>query len=256
MYYKSKRASDEPLRVAIREKAMERRRFGGRRIIVLLRRDDFTDNHKRIWRVYREEGLQVRKRKRKRKERIRRLPLEAPNCPNERWSMDFMHDTTTCGRSIRILNIVDDYTRECLWSEVDTSLSGHRVCRILNNLIDMRGKPKSILTDNGPEFTGLALDQWAYNHKVELRFIQPGKPSQNAYVESFNGSMRDECLNEHYFLNINHARDLIEQWRIDYNEVRPLSSLNQDTPAQFASRASPLGGSDNYSLIQQNNNNN
>ena len=202
--------------------------------MVLLKRDGWEDNHKRVHRIYREEGLQIKKRTRRKKQRSAyRGNREQTTVANQRWSMDFVHDSTEQGR-IRSLNIVDDYTRECLWIEVDRSLSGHRVTRVLDNLIELRGKPQSLVMDNGPEFAGLTLDRWVYREQVQLNFIQPGKPTQNAYVESFNGKFRDECLNENIFKNLDHAREVIENWRVDYNEQRPHSSLNKLTPSQFA----------------------
>lgn len=240
-YYPCRPRDDQPLREALRKTAQKRKRWGYRRLIVLLRRDGWTDNHKRIERVYREEGLQVPKR-RKRKTACKRNGKPAPPVQaNDRWSMDFVHDVTAEGRKIRALNVVDDCTRECLWIEVDTSLSGARVTRVLDCLVDLRGKPERLVTDNGPEFTGHKLDQWACENGVLLDFIEPGKPQQNGYVESFNGKFRDECLNEHWFADVAEAQQIIEEWRVDYNEQRPHSSLNYLAPAEFAARL-PLGG--------------
>lgn len=247
-YYQSHGRRDEaPVREALRRHAVVRRRWGYRRLIVLLRRDGIMDNHKRVHRLYRAEGLQVRQRRR-RKQRLARGAERpaAPAQPNERWSLDFVHDRMVNGRTLRLLTVHDDYTRECLWIEADTSLSGPRVARVLDQLVDLRGRPASLLTDNGPEFAGLALERWAHERRVQHRFITPGKPSQNGYIESFNGKLRDECLNEHEFLHLHHARDLIEAFREDYNQTRPHSSLDDLTPAQFAARqiaASPHGGS-------------
>jgi putative transposase len=219
----------------MRELAMERRRWGCPLITLVLRREGFADNHKRIARIYREEGLQLRKRRRKRKAPgTRKKPLVIPLGPTQRWSMDFMHDALVDGRSLRLLNIIDDFTRECVAIEVDTSLGGDRVCRVLDRLKEERGLPRFLLSDNGPEFTSLALDQWAYREGVELQFIQPGKPTQNAFVESFNGTVRDNCLNEHWFASLREARRLIEAWRIDYNTIRPHSSLDGATPEEYA----------------------
>lgn len=204
-------------------------------ILNLLRREGVPDNHKRIARIYREEGLQLRCRKRKRRAMpTRREPLTLPEGPNERWSMDFMHESLANGRKIRIFNLIDDFTRECLVSEVDTSLSGERICRVLDWLREVRGLPGTIVSDNGSEFTGLAMDQWACAAGVTLHFIQPGKPTQNAFVESFNGTMRDECLNMQWFRDLKEARDMIEAWRVDYNQNRPHSSLGGLTPEEFA----------------------
>jgi putative transposase len=225
------------------QKAQQRKRWGYRRLHVLLRRDGHMDNHKRIYRIYKEEGLQVRKRPCKRARTQRSFELQVSEGPNQRWSLDFMHDSTSSGRKLRILNVVDDYTREALWMEVSTSISGQHVTRVLDRLIELRGKPKNLLTDNGPEFAGTALDAWTYERKINHQFIQPGKPNQNAYVESFNGKVRDECLNEHWWRNIDHARNKIERWREDYNQVRPHSSLNNQTPEAFAEKSrAPLGG--------------
>lgn len=229
------RRAEQPLREALRRHAAVRRRWGYRRLLILLRRDGLTDNHKRVYRLYRAEGLQVRQRRR-RKQRLARgveRPV-APTRPNERWSLDFVHDRMVNGRTLRLLTVHDDYTRECLWIEADTSLSGPRVARVLDYVAELRGRPRSLITDNGPEFAGLALERWAHDRQVEHRFITPGKPSQNGYIESFNGKLRDECLNEHEFLNLCHARELIESFREDYNQHRPHSSLDGLTPSEFA----------------------
>lgn len=194
-------------------------------------------NHKRVARIYREEHLQVRKMRRKKMAAGARVPLPVPATANERWSMDFVMDTTSLGRRVRILAVVDDYTRECLAVEVDTSISGLRVARVLARLLELRGRPKGITVDNGPEFAGRALDTWAYNNKVRLNFIRPGKPVENAYIESFNGRLRDECLNSHEFGSLQEARGIIEIWREDYNEKRPHGSLNDMTPTEFARQA-------------------
>ena len=217
--------------------ARERPRYGYRRLHVLLRREGFEVNHKRVHRMYRREGLMVRRRLRKRIAAGKRVPLPLPGRVNERWSLDFMSDQLADGRVFRTLNIVDDFTRECRAIEVDTSLSGHRVARVLDALCRKHGRPQTIVVDNGPERTSKALDAWAYRNQVELRFIQPGKPVQNAYVESFNGRFRDECLNEHWFLTLEEARAVIEEWRLDYNQFRPHSSLGELTPEQFRDRS-------------------
>jgi len=238
---------DAPLRAALRRHAHTRRRWGYRRLLVLVRREGFTDNHKRVQRLYRAEGLQVRRRQR----RKQRLPRggsrpETPTQPNQRWSLDFVHDRLINGRALRLLTVVDDHTRECLWIEADTSLPGARVARVLDQLVELRGRPAQVLTDNGPEFAGLTLDRWAHQHQVHQRFIDPGKPSQNGHIESFNGKLRDECLNEHEFRDLGHARELLEAFQHDYNHLRPHSSLDNLTPAEYAARqkiASPLGGS-------------
>ncbi|MEY4094785.1 MAG: hypothetical protein RLZZ53_1984, partial [Acidobacteriota bacterium] len=214
--------------------AAARLRFGYRRLHILLDREGVAVNHKRVYRVYRAAGLQVRRRRRKRLTRADRLPLPAATQRLDRWSIDFMHDTLADGRTFRVLNIVDDCTRECLAIEVDRSLPGARVVRVLERLVAAMGVPKRIVLDNGPEFAGRALDAWAYQRGVALCFIRPGKPIENAYVESFNGKFRDECLNEHWFLNMVDAQAVIEAWRLDYNTVRPHSALDGRTPYQFA----------------------
>lgn len=194
-----------------------------------------TVNHKRVYRLYKEEGLSVRRRGRKRVAREARLPLPAPVGPNELWSLDFVSDALAWGRRIRLLCVIDAFTRESLAIEVDTSLPGVRVAQVLDRLIAERGaKPEEITLDNGPELTSRALDQWAYERGVRLRFIEPGRPVQNAFIESFNGRLRDECLNEHWFLTLAHAREIIEEWRTDYNQRRPHSALGNLTPLEFA----------------------
>jgi putative transposase len=214
--------------------AAERPRFGYRRLHTLVGREGLRANHKRVYGVYRTAGLQVRRRRRKRLTRGQRVPLPAPSCRGERWSMDFMVDTLADGRGFRTLNIVDDFTRECVAIEVDRSLPGLRVVRVLDRLADTIGLPKILVMDNGPEFSGRALDTWAYARGVQLRFIRPGKPIENAFVESFNGKFRDECLNEHWFASVAEARVLIDAWRVDYNTLRPHSALHGATPEQFA----------------------
>jgi len=233
-YYQGLGPDDEGLRKILKDKAVQKRRYGYRRLLVLLRRDGWSDNHKRVFRVYQEEGLQVRRRKRKHASKWRGDRLELPMGINQRWSMDFMHDRLADGRSIKTFNVVDDFTRECLATEVDTSLSGQRVVRVLERLKAERGLPACLLMDNGPEFTGKVLDAWAYSCGIRLQFIEPGKPTQNAYIESFNGKFRDECLNENWFLSLADARTTIEEWRNDYNACRPHSALGNKTPAEYA----------------------
>src|SRR5437773_477682 len=181
----------------------------------------------------REEGLAVRRRQRKRIGAVERQPLVIPTRPNERWSMDFISDALSEGRKFRSLNIVDDFNRECLAAEVDTSITGARVVRVMERLREERGLPQILVTDNGPEFAGQALDVWAYERGVKLHFIEPGKPVQNAFIESFNGKMRDECLNEHWFLSLGEARETIEAWRRDYDEVRPHTALGKRPPQEL-----------------------
>ena len=237
--YRSRRPSCTELRQRIGELAGEKRRYGYRRIHILLRREGWKVNRKRTYRLYREAGLAVRRRKRKRIGLFERKPLPKPSTVNRSWSMDFIADGLIDGRKLRVLAIVDDYSRECLALEVDTSINGRRVAAVLDRLGDLRGLPLSITVDHGPEFEGQVLDAWAYEHGVRLNFIRPGKPVENAYIESFNGRFRDECLNEHWFLTMAHARRVIEHWRIEYNTERPHSSLGDLTPEEFAATANP-----------------
>lgn len=231
--YRARRPDWPVLRERLRTLAGERRRFGYRRLHVLLRREGFRVNLKRIYRLYTQEGLTVRRRRRRRR-LPRGLPrLAAPTRINERWSLDFVLDVLDDGRRFRLLTVVDEFTRACLAIEVDTSLGGRRVVQVLQRLIETRGTPNMLITDNGPEFISRVLDAWAYGHGIQLHFIDPGKPNQNAYVESFNGRLRDECLNEHWFASLGHARQLIETWRLDYNAVRPHSALGDIPPEEF-----------------------
>jgi len=232
--YRSRRPDSAPLRARIEEIAAIKRRYGYRRVYVRLRREGWEVNRKRVYRLYREAGLTVRRRKRKRIGLFERKPLPKPTAANVSWSMDFVADGLIGGRRMRCLTIVDDCTRECLAIEVDTSITGLRVQSVLDRLADTRGLPRSITVDNGPEFDGQVLDKWAYRTSVQLSFIRPGKPNENAYIESFNGKFRDECLNEHWFLSLAHARSIIEAWRIEYNTERPHSSLGNLTPQEFA----------------------
>jgi putative transposase len=232
--YRSRRPDSAPLRARIEEIAAAKRRYGYRRVYLRLRREGWEVNRKRVYRLYREAGLAVRRRKRKRIGAFERKPLPKPTAANVSWSMDFVADGLIGGRRLRCLTIVDDCTRECLAIEVDTSLPGLRVQAVLDRLADTRGLPQSITVDNGPEFDGEVLDQWAYRTGVQLSFIRPGKPNENAYIESFNGKFRDECLNEHWFISLAHARSIIEDWRIEYNTERPHSSLANRTPQEFA----------------------
>ena len=233
-YYRHRPRPDEALRAALKEAAAKRRRWGYRMLAVLMERQGFKDNIKRIYRVYREEKLQVKIRRRRKTARWRGDKPVPATRPNERWSMDFMSDQLANGRTIRVFNVVDDFTRQCLAMEVDTSLNGVRVTRVLDRLVARHGHPQRIVMDNGPEFTGKALDRWAWEHRVQLAFIEPGKPVQNAFVESFNGTCRNECLNESWFLSLADARTIIENCRIEYNNQRPHSSLGGRTPSEFA----------------------
>jgi putative transposase len=231
--YRSRRAPRAELRARLHTLAMLRPRWGYRRLYVLRRREGHVVNRKLVQRLYREEGLAVRRRKRKRVA-VPRVPLAVPTRANARWSMDFVTDALGNGRKFRALTVVDDFTRECPVIEVDFSLPGARVVRVLDTLARTRGVPTAICCDNGPEFAGNALDQWAASSGVVLDFIERGKPVQNAYVERFNGRLRDECLNESWFVSLADARETIEAWRIDYNVTRPHSGLADQTPTAFA----------------------
>lgn len=238
--YAVRRPEPAGLRERLRDLAQERRRFGYRRLSVLLRREGWPVNHKRVYGLYREEGLGVRRRKRKRIGVVERQPLAIPTRTNERWSMDFICDALSEGRKFRSLNLVDDFNRECLAAEVDTCIPGARVVRVLERWRERRGLPQILVMDNGPEFAGRAVDVWAYEQGVKLHFIEPGKPVQNAFIESFNGKMRDECLNEHWFTSLGEAWETIEAWRRDYNELRPHSALGNRTPQEFTARGASL----------------
>jgi putative transposase len=200
----------------------------------MLKRENLVVNHKRTERIYREEGLALRRKRRRKGAAGVRAVIPTAVRPNEQWSMDFVSDSTVTGRRFRALTIIDNYTRECPATEVDNSLGGDRVVNVLERLSETRGLPEVITIDNGPEFAGKALDEWAYRKSIKLNFITPGKPVENAYAESFNGRLRDECLNTNWFLNLKHARDVIEDWRKNYNEVRPHSSLKNMTPMEYA----------------------
>lgn len=240
--YEPREDADRELRAALRALALERPRFGYRRLKVLLGRRGWSANHKRVYRLYREEGLTVRRRKRKRVA-VERTPLRLPGRVDEVWTMDFTHDALSGGRKFRTLNLMDGYTREALAIEVDTSLPGARVVRVLEQLRQYRGVPERIQVDNGPEFISQVVDQWANDQGVALNFIRPGKPTDNGHIESFNGKFRDECLNQYWFVNLMEARERIEAWRQDYNQERPHSSLGYQTPAEFAARAGLRGAS-------------
>jgi putative transposase len=231
-HYRTSR-SDELLRGQLVELAREKPRFGYRRLHVLLGRSGEHVNHKRVHRVYREAGLMLRRKKRKHCVREGR-PLLVRTSANQEWALDFVHDAVECGRVIRVLSVVDAYTRECLALEVDTSFASRRVTRVLEARIAERGRPQAIRCDNGPEFTSRHFLAWAVERGIELIHIQPGKPTQNARVESFNGRLRDECLTVSWFQNLFEARRKIAAWRTEYNEERPHSSLGYKTPKAFA----------------------
>ena len=231
------REQEEQLRQRLRTLASERPRWGYRRLHILVQRelpDLGPINHQRVYRLYRLDGLAIRRRKRKRVALPPRGIWANSGKRGEVWAMDFMQDVLADGRRFRVLNIMDTVSRECLAIEVDTSLPGQRVVRCLTQLIARSGRPKRIVVDNGPESAGQALDAWAYAHQVTLDFIEPGKPTQNAHIESFNGRFRDECLNLHWFRNLPHARQIITEWKQDYNTRRPHSALHHLTPIAHA----------------------
>jgi putative transposase len=237
--YRSRRPDDPRLRERLRALARERRRFGYRRLLIFLRREGFLVNHKRLLRIYREERLMVRKRGGRKRAIGSRTPMPAAVLPNDRWSLDFVADQMADGRRFRILAIYDDCTRECLAAVADVSLSGRRVARELDLLITDRGKPRSVISDNGTELTSNAILSWCAEVRIDWHYIDPGKPMQNPFIESFNGRLRDEFLNETLFTSLMQARLALEEWRRDYNTVRPHSRIGWLTPAERAAQLSP-----------------
>ena len=233
--YRSQR-SDSELREQLLTLAREKPRFGYRRLHVLLRRDGVRVNHKRVWRVYREAGLCVKRRKRKLLVRSG-VPANAVTTANEEWALDFASDAIATGRAIRMLSVIDTFTRECLALEVDTSFASRRVSRVLERIIAWRGQPQSIRCDNGPELTSRHFLAWCVERKISLVHIQPGRPMQNGHVESFTGKLRDECLNTSWFRNLFDGRRKLTAWRHEYNSERPHSSLGYLSPAAFAAQA-------------------
>jgi putative transposase len=231
------RRNNAGLKERLVELAREKPRFGYRRLHVLLRRAGEEVNHKRVHRLYREAGLALRRKKRKHAVRVRQ-PLGVYTAANQEWALDFVHDVVASGRSIRVLNVIDAYTRESLAMEVDTSFAGLRVTRVLDEIIARRGAPQSIRCDNGPELTSRHFLAWNLERKIHLLHTEPGKPTQNGYVESINGKLREECLRIHWFQNLFEARRILYAWQRDYNENRPHSSLHYLTPAEFAQRTS------------------
>ena len=236
--YQASRDGDEVLRERIRELARERQRFGHLRLTALLRREDWMVNHKKVYRICREEQLLVPRRRRKRIRHIEHTDTPTLERANQSWAMDFMQDALADGRTLRVLTVMDRYTREALALEADTSIPGLRVRRVLNQLASERGCPEEIRVDNGPEFLGRCVNAWCEEHHVLLWHIAPGKPAQNGHIESFNGRLRDECLNANWFLNLRDARRKIALWQRDYNEYRPHSALGYRTPFEFAATRS------------------
>lgn len=238
-YYYLKQEEKEENRIIrkrLRELAHERPKFGSPRLHVMLKREGWHVNHKRLERIYSEENLSIRKKKkRKRALMVRVEPNPAENM-NEIWAMDFVHEQLWHRRCFRTLTVIDVFTKECLALKVDTSIGGESVAHVLDRLVECYGKSKVIRTDNGSEFASRALDAWMYKNGIQQDFISPGKPTENCYIESFNGKFRDECLNQHYFGSLNEAREIIEMWREDYNQVRPHHSLEMLTPLEFKQR--------------------
>lgn len=242
-YWKSKAKDQTPLRRRLRELAEARPRFGYPRLHVLLRREGWKVNIKRVYRLYKLEGLGVRTKKRKKRGSHLRVVPHPPTRANERWSMDFVQDSLMDGRKFRALTVVDVHTRECLAVHADSSLSGRKVAAILDTVAGPRGYPKEITVDNGTEFFSKAMDAWAYQRRVKLDFIRPGRPMDNGYIESFNGRLRDECLNAELFSDLLDARTKLDAWRRDYNDNRPHSSIGNLTPTEFAATVRTNEGS-------------
>ena len=237
--YASKRTGDEGLRARLRELASQRRRFGYRRLGLMLDRQGIRLSPKKLYRLYREERLSVRKRGGRKRALGTRAPMAIPQDRNLRWSIDFVMDTLVSSRRFRIFTVVDDFTRECLGLVVDTSLTGPRVVRELDCIVETRGCPRMIVSDNGTEFTSSAVLTFIQAAGLDWRYIAPGKPTQNAFAESFQGRMRDECLNEHLFFSINHARAIVAGWVEDFNTARPHSAIGYMTPAAYAATLNP-----------------
>jgi putative transposase len=233
--YRSIADGQAALRIRLRDLAYSRVSYGYRRLHVLLRREGWEVNHKRVYRLYKLEGLMMRPKKpRRHVTACRRMERMTATAPNEGWSMDFMSDELYNGQRIRLLTLVDNFTRESLTIEVDNHLGGHRVVEVLQLLSKGRSLPRTIRVDNGPEFISKALDQWAYLNGVELDFSRPGKPTDNAFIEAFNGRLREECLNESWFLSLEDARDKVESWREEYNKCRPHGALGNLSPVEYA----------------------
>jgi putative transposase len=232
--YRSRRSDQGPLRMRLRELAESRRRYGYRRLTVLLQREGWSVNHKRVYKLYRKEDLGVRTKRRKKRASHLRVAPAAPTGPNQRWCMDFVYDRLEDGHYFRSLNVLDVFTRECLSIHADRKLSGSKVAKILDGIAESRGYPQEITVDNGTEFFSQAMDQWAHRSKVKLDFIRPGRPTENGFIESFNGKLRDECLNAELFSDLVDARRKLEAWRREYNEDRPHSSIGNLTPVEYA----------------------
>jgi putative transposase len=231
--YQNNKKDDHVLRNRMKELADKHKRYGSPRLHVLLKKEGLVQNHKRTERIYVEEGLSIRRKRKKKKIPFLRVPLPEATMHNETWSMDFVHDFCVSGTRIKVLTIVDDFSRSCPGLLTQSSIPGRKVTSFLDQCAVLSGYPQSIRVDNGPEFTGKYFQQWAQQRGIYIDYTEPGKPTDNAFVESFNGKFRDECLNEHWFMNLKHAQELIENWRTEYNEIRPHSSLGNKTPYEF-----------------------
>jgi putative transposase len=234
--YQGHRDPQDALRMRLREVAASRVRFGYRRLTVLLRREGWRVNAKRIYRLYTEEGLTVRTKHRTKAASRARVPQPGATAPNQRWSMDFMSERVADGRGFRILTVMDQFTRECLCLVADQSLTGKKVAEALEPVVMHRGAPRSITVDNGSEFASRVMDAWAYRHGIQLDFIRPGKPVENGFIESFNGRLRDECLNVEVFFTLDDVQEKLARWRTDYNLLRPHSALQDQAPVSFAAK--------------------
>lgn len=243
--YESHKPEEGLLKGRIKAIAHEKRRYGYRRIHVLLKREGVAINHKKLFRIYKQLGLKVLKRGGRKRALGTRIVAMNLTKKNQEWSLDFVYDVLESGKRIRMLTVVDDFTRESIKIAVDTSLNGRRVCEELEQVIEDRGKPDRILSDNGTEFTSMAILRWCQEQRIQWDYIQPGKPYQNGYIESFNGKLRDECLNENIFVNLQEAKRLVEAWREEYNKRRPHSSLKGKTPNEVAQEEEKLTGTSN-----------
>ena len=235
-YYRSRANPQTELRVRLKDLATTRVRYGYRRLHVLLIREGWQINHKRVYRLYKQEGLSLRLKAGKKRVSVARVPLPPPTHPNECWSMDFMTDRLSDGRSFRLLTLVDNFSRISPAIEVDFSLTGKRVIEVLERLKSSGGLPRMIKVDNGSEFISKEVDQWAHQHGVKLEFSRPGKPIDNAFIESFNGRLRQECLDQHWFESLKEARRVVEDWKQEYNEERPHGALEYRTPSEYVAR--------------------
>ena len=248
-YYRSRTDPQTELRVRLKDLAGVRVRYGYRRLHVLLKREGWPINHKRVYRLYKLEGLSLRLKTKKKRTSEPRVPMPVPTAPNECWSMDFVADRLSDGRQFRMLTLVDNFSRVSPAIEVDFSLTGRRVVEVLERLKLTHGLPKMIKVDNGSEFISKALDEWAHRNEVKLEFSRPGKPTDNAFIESFNGRLRQECLNQNWFTSLVDARHIVEAWRKDYNQLRPHSSLKHRTPSEFAAHWQQTGAAPKAEIL-------